>query len=32
MSRLIDADAMTEFLNRQLKNCHGYYGNKKAVY
>lgn len=32
MTRLIDADKLRMFLDRQYHNCHGYSGNKKEVY
>ncbi|MBQ0142840.1 MAG: hypothetical protein KBT06_08600 [Prevotellaceae bacterium] len=30
--RLVDADEMRKFLNRQYEVCHGYMGNKKEIY
>ena len=30
--RLIDVELLKERINRQIKYCHGYVGNKKAVY
>jgi ribosomal protein L20 len=30
--RLIDVELLKERINRQIKYCHGYVGNKKEVY